>query len=122
MKKIIRLTESDLIKLVKKTINEQNVLDNLIYSRTNFVNLVKSKGWEYNPNHAAKSSAFVPSSKDLMIDGYTGKPLVFTNNSNYCYIERNGDIISCGDKFGGELKKFRISNDFENFKRFINTI
>jgi hypothetical protein len=69
----------------------------------------------------SKSSAFTPKENDLSVDGYDNNPLIFKKNSKYCYIERNGSVISCGDGYGkSDLRKFKIPESMTYFKQYID--
>jgi hypothetical protein len=116
MKKIIRLTESDLTGLVKRVIEEQDVLNNIVHSRTKLVNALKKAGWKFSPNASQSISAFKPKSGDLMVSGYEGKALVFTRNDESVYLNRDGiTVIHNGGLFDEPLKRYKLPKDLNNF-------
>ena len=72
MKKIIRLTESELISLVKRVIKEERTSGDIVSARTNLVTKLKNKGYRLTKpgETGSESRAFKPKGKDLMIGGY----------------------------------------------------
>jgi hypothetical protein len=66
-----------------------------------------------------ESSAFKPKKNDLMVNGYEGKPLVFTNGSNIVSLERDGvtvRVFSGGGGIGnsGKSTYFKLPKDLNN--------
>ncbi len=101
MEKIIRLTESDLTRLVKRVIEEQNSSDDIVFTRSNFIMKLINKGFKFTPNAVGNASAFRPKKNDLMIGGYDGKPLIFTYG-----LGTNGETIVSLEKDGVTIRKF----------------
>ena len=103
MKKVIRLTEEDLTKLVKRVIKEQSSSDDIVSARTNIVMKLKNKGYRLTkPGETGnESTAFKPKGKDLMIGGYDGKPLVFYNGYSIVSFERDGSTVRVFSGGGG---------------------
>jgi len=118
MEKIIRLTESDLTRLVKRVIEEQNSSNDIVLVRTNFIMKLLNKGFKFTPNAVGSASAFRPKNNDLMIDGYDGKPLIFTyglgtNGETIVSLERDGVTIR---KFqGGAATRYTLPKDLDKF-------
>ena len=98
----------------KPLVKEQNVLDDIVYSRTEFINALKKYGWKFSPNGVQSPSAFKPKSSDLMVSGYDGKPLIFQNNLSSCYLNRDGVTIICTN-MNGPLKKYKLPQELNKF-------
>ena len=95
MKKVIRLTEDDLTRLVKRVIKEQSSSDDIVSARTNIVMKLRNKGYRLTKpgETGSESTAFKPKKNDLMIGGYDGKPLVFFDGLKIVSFERDGSTI-----------------------------
>jgi hypothetical protein len=98
----------------KPLVNEQNVLNDIVYARTEFVNALKKYGWKFSPNGVQSPSAFKPKGSDLMVSGYDGKPLVFQNNLSSCYLSRDGITIIC-TSLNEPLKKYKLPQELDKF-------
>lgn len=114
---------ADFVKYSRPSVNEQNVLNDLIYSRTKFVNQLQS-GWDYSPNNLMNKNSFIPKKGDLMVSGYDNKPLVFTKNNSeyYCYLNKDGKTVMCGGNDIPDIKKFILPTDIDKFKSWNATI
>lgn len=125
-KKIIRLTESDLIKLVKKVIKEQKKGISNTPLMTKFVQKFMPLGvnWKLaGPNDYDSKMAYVAKSNDLMIDGFEGKPLIFIHTkkpSIRCFLRKDGKTIMCSSY--GDLKSFDITSQFGDFLKWISNL
>jgi hypothetical protein len=125
MGKIIRLTESDLTRLVKRVIEEQNNLEDIVSARTNLVMKLRNKGYRLTKpgETGSESSAFIPKKKDLMVSGYEGKPLVFYNGYYIVSFERDGVTIrvfsggGIGDS--GKVKFFKLPKDLNKVENLL---
>jgi hypothetical protein len=126
MKKVVRLSEDDLTRLVRRVIEEQNVLDDIVYSRTQLIMKLRNKGYRLTKpgETGSESTAFRPKGKDLMISGYDGKPLVFYNGYNIVSFERDGvtiRVFSGGVQIGdsGKEKFFKLPKDLNKVENLL---
>lgn len=102
MKKVIRLTEDDLTRLIKRVIKEESI-DSNAHMIAEFIDSIKDiYGWSYNPSHPMREFALIPT--DIGYDGfkhdsfrkYVGKPLIFNGKDeilDYCYIDKRNNIV-----------------------------
>jgi hypothetical protein len=113
------------VEEVKKTENshlvkEQNILDNMVNSRTQVVQSLHNNGWQLAPaNNADVRTAFVDKGGALMIRGYEGKPLVFTKPGYNCVIRKDGKTVLCSG--GGKLSDFVLPNQLQEVLRWISS-
>jgi len=97
MKKIIRLTESDLTNIVKRVIKESDVKDSLI-------DMIKDEGWE----SAAELVGGVENLKNLT---GIGTPIDFLN------IFTNLDVVQSEEKPDWELYRYEKGNNIMIYDR-----
>jgi hypothetical protein len=126
MRKIVRLTENDLSRIVKRVIKEQSSSDDIVSARTNIVMKLRNKGYRLTKpgETGSESTAFRPKGKDLMISGYDGKPLVFYNGYNIVSFERDGvtiRVFSGGVQIGdsGKEKFFKLPKDLNKVENLL---
>jgi hypothetical protein len=130
MKKVIRLTEDDLTRLVKRVIKEQPILGqrtsgDIVSARTNLVTKLKNKGYRLTkPGETGKeSTAFKPKRGDLMIGGYDGKPLVFSNGLKIISFERDGSTIGVYQKIEalgrGRTTFYKLPKDLNQLENLL---
>ena len=105
MRKIVRLTESDIQRIIRRVIKEQSTTTkSLPHARAEFIDIIKDiPNWTYNPLHRMKEFAFIPNKGDIGYDGfkqdsffkYTGKPLIFSgpDDTTYCFLDKRGNFI-----------------------------
>jgi hypothetical protein len=125
MKKVIRLTEDDLTKLVKRVIKEQSSSDDIVSARTNIVMKLRNKGYRLTKpgETGSESTAFKPKRNDLMIGGYDGKPLVFFNGYNIVSFERDGVTVrifsggGIGDS--GKATLYKLPKDLNKLENLL---
>lgn len=126
MKKVIRLTEEDLTRLVKRVIKEQSSSDDIVSARTNIVMKLRNKGYRLTKHGetGSESTAFKPKGNDLMIGGYDGKPLVFSNGYYIVSFEKDGSTIrvfSGGGRPGdsGKSTFYKLPQDLNKLENLL---
>ena len=125
MRKIVRLTENDLSRIVKRVIKEQSSSDDIVSARTNLVTKLKNKGYRLTKpgETGSESTAFKPKRNDLMIGGYDGKPLVFSNGYYIVSFEKDGSTIrvfsggGIGDS--GKATFFKLPKDLNKLENLL---
>lgn len=131
MKKIVKLTESDLTRIVKRVIVEQseNSLKNIRAEIVTFLNGM-SNIWQYSPSHNMSEFAFIPKDGDIAYNGmkydsfkkYTGKPLIWVKkdgNTTYCYFDKRNNFVL---KHLGKKTSTPLTSGFDNIKTQITKI
>ena len=99
MAKVVRLTESDITRLVRRVIEEQSSEDD----KAKFIVMMESfPKFKFNPNHPMKEFAFVPKKGDVGFSGFgnkefdkfLGKPLIFSlDDTTYCYLDNRNNFV-----------------------------
>jgi|688.fasta_scaffold571291_2 hypothetical protein len=125
MRKIVRLTENDLSRIVKRVIKEQSSSDDIVSARTNIVMKLRNKGYRLTKpgETGSESTAFKPKKNDLMIGGYDGKPLVFYNGYYIVSFEKDGSTIrvfsggGIGDS--GKATFFKLPKDLNKLENLL---
>ena len=125
MRKIVRLTENDLSRIVKRVIKEQSSSDDIVSARTNIVMKLRNKGYRLTKpgETGSESTAFKPKKNDLMIGGYDGKPLVFSNGYYIVSFEKDGSTIrvfsggGIGDS--GKATFFKLPKDLNKLENLL---
>jgi hypothetical protein len=125
MRKIVRLTENDLSRIVKRVIKEQSSSDDIVSARTNIVMKLRNKGYRLTKpgETGSESTAFKPKKNDLMIGGYDGKPLVFYNGYYIVSFEKDGSTIrvfsggGIGDS--GKSTLFKLPKDLNKLENLL---
>ncbi len=125
MRKIVRLTENDLSRIVKRVIKEQSSSDDIVSARTNIVMKLRNKGYRLTKpgETGSESTAFKPKRNDLMIGGYDGKPLVFFNGYNIVSFERDGVTVrifsggGIGDS--GKATLYKLPKDLNKLENLL---
>jgi hypothetical protein len=113
MKKVIRLTESDLIKLVQRVINEQSGDYEKIKE---FVQVFQPLGVMWTQNKLDDTASLSPSDEVGI-----GDRLSFVRKGRdgiKCKLKRDGNTIQCQDKNG--ITNFNLTNDIIKFKKWIS--
>ena len=122
MKKVIRLTEDDLVRLVKRVIKEERTSGDIVSARTNLVTKLKNKGYRLTkPGETGyESTAFKPKGNDLTIGGYDGKPLVFSNGLKIVSFEKDGSTIGIYQKINalgkGRTTFYKLPKDLNQLE------
>jgi hypothetical protein len=125
MRKIVRLTENDLSRIVKRVIKEQSSSDDIVFARTDIVMKLRNKGYRLTKpgETGSESTAFKPKKNDLMIGGYDGKPLVFYNGYYIVSFEKDGSTIrvfsggGIGDS--GKATFFKLPKDLNKLENLL---
>lgn len=126
MAKVIRLTETDLHNIVSRIIKEQMKSPSNVPLLTKFVQkfLPLDVNWKLaGPTDYDYKMAFAPSSKDLMIGGFEGKPLVFIHGKKpgvKCFLKKDGKTIMCSAL--GDLKSFDLNSQFGEFEKWLTSV
>jgi hypothetical protein len=103
----------------KPLVSEQNNLEDIVSARTNFIMGLRNDGYRLTKpgETGGESSAFRPKKKDLMVSGYEGKPLVFTNGYNIVGLEKDGVTVRVfsGGGIGnsGKSSYFKLPKDLD---------
>jgi len=111
MKKVVRLTESDLTRIVKRVI-----LENENSKIKEFVDVFKPLGVMWTQNKFDDKAYLSPS-----IEVGIGDRLSFNRINRpeiKCKLKRDGNTILCQDKNG--ITNFNLTTEFVKFKKWIS--
>jgi hypothetical protein len=127
MKKIVKLTESDLVKLVKRVINEQTsspinkkIQDFYTFMFTNLYTQFGNRGFNQVPSNITNIAKDVAGIKGLQL--YRGKVNYTSLNPNsfvYIWLDSRKPIVNI--KSTDMYETFDLDNQFEGLKKFITT-
>jgi hypothetical protein len=116
MAKIIRLTESDLTRLVKRVIKEQTKGSNQI---DKFLEMITDRGFKLDTKSRDKSYAYVYD-KGQYMSRFGGKPLCFIKKDNYglttsIFLRKDGQRVTVTNN--GRQTGFTIPQDFASLEQ-----